>query len=274
MSKSEINQDTLKQLQTEILTSAKYRQLDLPPATIQNLIEQELPHYKHLKDLKQAVKKKLHVIVAPYLGDLDYQQTVLDMHEAFKGDQLAIENLCQSILTSHASTRERLPLLDTFYQSIFSITGVPASILDLACGLNPFALPWMNLPADTSYTAYDLNRPRVDLLNAFFDSYHQHGQAICIDVFVEPPSICAEVAFFFKEAHRQEQRQRGSNRQFWLSIPVKTLVISLPAASLTGKHDKMEQHQRLVYNTIEGLNWSVKEILIGNELIFIIQKNP
>lgn len=273
MSKSDITEDAIKQLKIEILTSGKYRQLDLPQATIENLIEQELSHYKHLKDLKQAVKKKLHMIVAPYLGDPDYHQASIDLQEAMTGGQHAVKNFCLTMLQSHASTRERLPFIDTFYPSIFAITGMPANILDLACGLNPFALPWMHLPTTTNYFAYDIHRPRVDLLNLFFDSYHPQGKAVCTDIFVNPPSTNADVAFFFKEAHRLEQRQRGSNRQFWLSIPSSTLVISLPASSLTGKHDKIEQHQRLVYNTIDGLNWQVEEILVGNELVFVIQKN-
>jgi hypothetical protein len=82
----------------------------------------------------------------------------------------------------------------------------------------------------------------------------------------------ARVAFFFKEAHRFEQRQRGVNRAFWQSLPVRWLVVSLPAASLTGRHDKSDQHRRLVYNTIAGLPWQVIEEQIGEEMVFIIQR--
>jgi 16S rRNA (guanine(1405)-N(7))-methyltransferase len=94
----------------------------------------------------------------------------------------------------------------------------------------------------------------------------------CQDILLQPPEIKADLAFFFKEAHRFDQRQRGCNRTFWLSLPVKKIAVSLPTSSLTGKHDKIEQHQRLVYESIRDLNWPVQEIVLPSEILFIIQK--
>ena len=51
------------------------------------------------------------------------------------------------------------------------------SILDLACAMHPFAHPWMNLPPDCPYLAYDLHQPRVDLINHFFQTAGINGQA-------------------------------------------------------------------------------------------------
>ena len=92
--------------------------------------------------------------------------------------------------------------------------------------------------------------PRIELINTFFRLDERPQLAVYEDILVHPPKIAADVAFFFKEAHRFDQRLKGSNRQFWKSIPVKYLLVSLPTISLNGKHDKIDQHKRLVYETI------------------------
>jgi 16S rRNA (guanine(1405)-N(7))-methyltransferase len=183
-----------------------------------------------------------------------------------------VKEVCREILSSHASTKERLPILDEFYQRIFEHTGQPKIIFDLACALNPFALPWMNLPGGVKYYAYDLHQPRLEAINALFRLNHLPELAVHQDILLQPPTIEADVAFFFKEAHRFEIRQKGCNRAFWQQIKARHLLVSLPTASLTGRHSKVDQHRRLVYDTIAGLNWQVYEIEFENEMVFCIEK--
>lgn len=272
MNEETVTTEQIEEMIAEILTSSKYRDLSIPHATLLDLFRQELPNHKRTKELKQAVKTKLHRIIAPYLGDPDYIQAAIDLDNAAKNGEQAFYSFCREMLASHASTRERLPIMEHFYEQIFNQTGMPATILDLACGLNPFSLPWMHLPPSSSYYAFDLHQPRVSLINRFLKHMQRPELAVCSDILVDPPQVGADVAFFFKEAHRFEQRQRGSNRSFWLSLPVKTLVVSLPSISLSGRHDKISQHQRLVVDAIGNFDWPMTEIRIGSELIFIINK--
>lgn len=253
----------------EILAGRKYRELGIPVETIQDLIRQELPRHRAPKAAIQAVREKLHNIIAPYLGDPDYAQAALEME-----DHSATEigrDFSRRMLEAHASTRERLPDLEEFYPRLFAITGKPASVLDMACGMHPFGLPWMGLDRDAQYYAYDVHAPRVALINRFLVWNGMQPLAVLQDVLLHPPQVEAEVAFFFKEAHRFEQRQHGCNRAFWRALQVKWLLVSLPAASLTGRHDLAEGHRRLVYATLEGLDWPVTEIQIGNELVFCLR---
>ncbi len=272
MSKPDLSDEEIQTLIAELRASPKYRDINLPLETLKDLISRESYHYKKVKDVKQAVKKKLHNIVAPYLGDPDYEQAILEMETAFREGGDVFKSFCLKMLNVHASTKERIPIMEQFYDRIFSETGLPESILDLACGLNPFALPWMGITEKTDYYAFDLNYPRVQLINRFFGYLNRPETAIYQDILVNPPKMAADLAFFFKEAHRFDQRQKGCNRDFWISLPVRKIVVSLPTSSLTGKHDKMEQHQRLVYEAIENLNWPVQEIILQSEIIFIIQK--
>jgi 16S rRNA (guanine(1405)-N(7))-methyltransferase len=247
--------------------------LDIPTETVRDLIAQACLTAGDAKSIEQTVREKLHNLVATYLGDPDYaaSRAILDEAYAHREENL-IKKACLDILSCHASTKERIPLLDEFYPRIFAHTGQPTTILDLACALNPFALPWMGLKPGTRYFAYDLHQPRLDLINHFLKLNGMEPLAVHQDILVNPPDVECDVAFFFKEAHRFEQRQRGCNRAFWQSIRCKYLLVSLPTASLTGKHPKLEQHRKLVMETVDGLPWKVTEIEFSNEIVFCIEK--
>ncbi len=264
---------SLSDLATEIQDSRKYRGLHIPLETITDLVANASVEEHDPKMVKKIVREKLHHIVAPYLGDPDYPSVVLEMAHAFQSDEKdAIKNFCLGMLTSHASTRERIPVMTEFYKKIFSVTGLPDSIFDLACGLNPFAIPWMGLPVSVNYHAYDIHLPRIELINQFFIGMKMAATAIHRDIISNPPATPADVAFIFKEAHRMEQRQSGCSRELWRKLPVDWLVVTLPSVSLTGRHDLSAKHRKLVENSITGYSWSLQEFNIGGEMVFCIDK--
>ena len=260
-------------LAVQILHSRKYRDLNIPRATVEDLLALEAEKQSSTRLLVKAVRQKLHNIVAPYLGDPDYGMAQRCLEKAFNsGEEAAVRLACSRLMGMHASTQERLPVLQAFYDNIFAAIGQPQVILDLACGLNPLAFLWMKLPSSVQYWAYDLHQPRVELLNCYFSLQGLQPLARHQDILVEPPVVAADVAFFFKEAHRFEQRQRGCNRAFWQAVKAQVLVVTLPAVSLTGKHNLAEQHRSLIYTTIGDLPWHVTELCVGTELIFCIDK--
>jgi 16S rRNA (guanine(1405)-N(7))-methyltransferase len=265
-------EDPIQALVEELLNSRKYRALELPPETVRDLLEQELSRHRNSKDALKAVRHKLHTIVAPYLGDPDYDRIPGEMSTANAGGPAVLREACASVLSAHASTRERLPVLPDFYPRLFAVTGTPASILDLACGLNPFAWPWMGLPTSTCYHAYDIHAPRVAAINAFFQTQGLAPLAEVRDVLVHPPQIEADVAFLFKEAHRMEERRRGCSRPFWRAIKARWLLVSLPAESLSGKFQLAERQRALVNEAIGEADWPVSELVFGSEIVFCIDK--
>lgn len=260
-------------LVAKVLSSRKYRGLNIPEATVLDLIHHAQEQSNDSREVDHILREKMHNLMAPYLGDPDYAACQLELNAAYSSDdKTQIKVVCQKILSAHASTKERLPILDDFYERLFAYTGRPKVILDLACALNPFALPWMSLTPDTLYYAYDLHQPRLDVINHLFQLNGMPPLAICQDILVDTPIIKADVAFFFKEAHRFELRRHGCNREFWQRIQAKHLLVSLPTTSLTGSHPKIDQHRRLVTDTIAGLPWQVHEIEFENELVFCIEK--
>ncbi|MBZ0305168.1 MAG: hypothetical protein K8I82_03785, partial [Anaerolineae bacterium] len=169
------------------------------------------------------------------------------------------------------TTRERLEIIDNFYPRIFEVTGIPQIILDVACGLNPLTLPWLD--HDVTFYAYDIHQPRIEFLNHFFTLRGGAHQAKMQDILVHPPEAPGDVALLLKELHRFERRQRGISLPLLQKLKVKFVVVSLPVRGLSGRHDLKEGHRNMLYNLIEGQPWCVTEVEFSNELIFCIDKS-
>ncbi len=270
MSDTRFDQKRIEQFIQEIRSSRKYKHLALPDSTLYHLINQEASRFSKPEEAFQSVRKKLHTIVAPYLGEPDYSLLQQEFHAA-AGNRSRLKELCLQTLTTHASTRERIPFQQEFYSALFQKTGQPPVLCDLACGFNPFAFPWMTLPESTVYYAYDIHGPRVSLINTFFQAWGIQGQAIQQDILVEPPTQKADMALFFKEAHRFEERRKGCNRSFWQALNVRYLLVSLPSRNLTATHCILGRQRDLVRRTLEGLSWPVEEIIFPDEIVFCIQ---
>jgi len=263
----------LNQMVENILTSKKYRDQKIPPETVLDILGREIQLKTTKKAALQAARKKLHQVVAAYLGNPDYQEAVKGLQIAFaSNDEKNIKQACKAILLQHTSTRERMEYVQEFYTAIFAKTGMPKSVLDLACGLNPFALPWMNLPANCAYHAYDIHAQRIQLINTFFKSSGRQALGYVRDILVNPPREHADVAFFFKEAHRMEKRRKGSNQFLWQAVNVDHLVVSLPIRSMGRKRDLTQSMRKLVYTITEKQPWEMEEIAFRDELVFCIKK--
>ncbi len=255
----------------EIKAAKKYREMDMLEATVRDIILRELPHYKKPKEAIKAARKKLHKVMAPYLGDPDYEEATQALKNAW-ADPAQLKHVCQQILAIHDSTRERLDLIETFYTDIFAITGKPQTILDIACGLNPLFFPWMGLESLTLY-AYDIHQQRVDFLNTYIQGQAGlDGSAIMQDILIHHPQESGDVALVLKELRRLEERQRGCGLPLLQSLKAEWVVVSLPATNLTGRHDLRGIHRKLFYDMIGNQPWAVTELEFSNELVFCINK--
>jgi len=270
MNSSDIDTEALI---SRILESRKYRGSGLNQDTIRDLILQEAPQNQSSKKLLKSVKRKLHNIVAPYLGEPDYEILTAKLEQINNPspDSPEIKSFCEAVLAEHASTQERLPYMEDFYNQLFQRTGIPNTVLDLACGLHPLAFPWMGLPLSVQYHVYDIIQPRVDFINDFLRTIGLAPLAENRDILVHPPKIKADLGLIFKEAHRMEKRQPGCSRQLWADLNVETLAVSLPTQNLSGTHSLLEQHRALIHNNLPKAH-VVEEISIENEVIFLIRK--
>ncbi len=252
--------------------SKKYR--DTSRETIRQLAVEAVIEHKKAKPAEKAVRRRLHSIMAPYLGDPDYAAAGRLLTDVFvTGDETVIRAACRDLMHAHLSTRERLPILDTFYRDIFAVTGPPQRLLDIACGLNPLAFPWMGLPAvGTDFIAYDIHEPRVDFLNHYFILQGLPPLAYVKDVAVSAPAECGNVALFLKEMPRFERNYPGHGRALLEEIDAHWLVVSFPTISTHGGRNLTNRYRDFFHEIIDGAGWPVTELLFDTELVFCAEK--
>lgn len=272
---------------TAVKQSRKYG--DTSEATIRELAEEAVQQYKKTKPAIKAVRARLHSIMAPYLGDPDYELEAERLSAAFAaGDDVQIEAICEDCLNAHLSTRERMPIVTDFYERIFAITGKPQSLMDIACALNPLAYRWMGLrttqprperrPKVTSrrdaprFYAYDIHEPRVRFINHYFQLEGLEPLAKVQDVAMHFPQERADVALFLKEMPRFERNYHGKGRPLLEALNVNHIVLSYPSISTHGGRNLTNRYREFMYQLIAGHDWPMTELLFEGELVFIVEK--
>lgn len=272
MTDSRTSRETdIEAIVTAIKGSKKYR--DTHEETIRKLAMVALEKYKRPKQATKAVRKRLHSIMAPYLGDPDYEAVAKALDAAFFAeDQALINRICRDALSCHLSTRERLPIMEKFYRQIFQITGSPRRLLDIACGLNPLALSWMDLPKTVQYIAYDIHEPRINFINHYFQLQGLSPLARMQDVALHFPQEKADVALFLKEMPRFERNYPGVGRDFLAALPAHYLVISFPTISTHGGRSLIKRYREFFIQLTAGRNWPVTELMFEGEMVFVAKK--
>jgi 16S rRNA (guanine(1405)-N(7))-methyltransferase len=266
-----VEQVEIEAIVQEIKSSPKYRETS--EETIRGLVEVEMGRHKKARQVVKAVRKRLHTIMAYYLGDADYQQSEAALRQAFEqGEPESIKHACRAILAEHPSTRERLEVIDAFYESIFAVTGKPKVLLDLACGLNPLTFPWMDLPLSLRYYAYDIHQPRIELLNAYFELQGLDPLAYEQDVIFHPPEEHGDVALILKELPRIDRNYQGAGLELLRSLQVNFVVVSFPVVSLHGGRDLEDHYRQYMDELLEMDTWSAIEIIFSNELVYCLKK--
>ncbi len=178
----------VEEVANAVLASARYAALD--PALVAQIATQELGKGRRRKEAIKAVKTRLHQSVGAYWDGLaDYAAWRAALVAA--PDATARDSVLQAILRNHHSMRERLPFLADFYRTLFAGLGPIRCVLDLGCGLNPLALPWMQLPAVAHYLACDVDREQMDFLAWWLAHYGQPGRAFVWNLLDGAPGIDA-----------------------------------------------------------------------------------
>jgi 16S rRNA (guanine(1405)-N(7))-methyltransferase len=250
--------------------SKKYR--DTHEETVRLLAEDALKRYRKHKPALKSVREQLHSIMAPYLGDPDYEAAIEQLKAAFASrDPAQIKATCRDLMVAHLSTRERLPILEEFYREIFHVTGKPRSILDIACGLNPLAFPWMDLEPPIDFYAYDIHEPRIAFLNQYFALQGLPQLARVQDVAHHFPQETADVALFLKEMPRFERNYHGRGRPLLQALRVRHIIISFPTISTHGGRNLTDRYRHFLHQLIDGLGWGVTELLFAGELVFCLE---
>lgn len=265
--------DELDCLVHTVLDSPKYAAV--APDFVRAIGARELANRRNFKEAVKATKNKLHQVGGAYLGGRpDYAAWLAQLRAAYQsGDQATFCRACAAVMGHHASTRERLPILDTFYATILASLPPIRSVLDVACGLNPLAIPWMRLPTDVEYYACDIYRDMVDFVAGFLALIGIRGSAEVCDLIHTRPARRVDLALVLKTIPCLEQIDKSAGQRLLETLNADHLLVSFPARSLGGRDKGMpvnyEEHFR---ELVAGKGWTVHRFEFATELAFLVSK--
>jgi 16S rRNA (guanine(1405)-N(7))-methyltransferase len=265
--------DDLDKLVQAVLRSRKYGRVCAD--VVRNIGERELAKRRSWRGALKATKAKLHQVGAAYLGaSMEYESWLERLQHAVDwGDGGAFRSVCVEAMSRHASTRERLGMLDRFYAQVWSELPQIASVLDVACGLNPLAISWMPLGEGVQYWAYDIFTDMVAFINGFFALAGVQGKAEARDVTHAPPQQRADLALILKSLPCIEQLDRSASPRLLETLNVGYLLVSFPTHSLGGRDKAMvRNYERRMWELVDGKPWDVRRFEFETELAFVVEK--
>jgi len=263
----------LDSLVKAVLTGPKYK--NICEEVIRNIGSQELVKRRSLKEAIKATRNKLHQVAGAYLDSgVYYPRWLNDLRAAAQSAHAEdLRVVCKKIMHHHSSTRERLKILDEFYSTALAGLTPIRSVLDIACGLNPLAIPWMPLSEDVAYYACDIYKDMMAFLGEFMALFRIKGDARACDVIRSCPSHKVDVAFVLKAIPCLEQVEKEAGSRLLESIRADHLLVTFPVHSLSGRDRGMflnyETHFR---DMVASKSWTIERFEFASELAFLVSR--
>src|SRR6266568_1774882 len=211
---------------------------------------------------------QLDKLVEAVLASSKYKDVSRDLIKSIGLQELG--KYLVKIMSYHASTRERLPILSQFYTTILADLPPIHRVLDVACGFNPLALPWMPLTDPVEYYMCDIYGNMINFLNKFMTLMHVQGCGMVCDVIHSCPSEKVDVAFILKTIPCLEQIDKLVGFRLLHAINADYMVISFPVHSLGGRSKgMMTNYEAKFYTMVENTTWSVRQFEFSTELAFL-----
>jgi len=265
--------DLLEELVRQVRTSAKYR--PITDEIVREVGARELAKRRSFREAVKETRNKLHQIGASYqekpIPYADWMEALgrlpADLHD------IRIQSLLQDWMKGHASTAERLSILPAFYAETLSRLAPVRSILDLACGLNPLALPWMPAAPAVEYTACDIYEDMTAFVAGFFEHFKVEGTTFSCDLTQTIPQTQAQLALLLKTIPCLDQVDKAAAGRLLRGVQAEYVLVSFPGRSLGGRSKGMiENYETRFSEIIHGESWTVQRFEFANELAFLIRK--
>ena len=265
--------DLLEQLIVRVHAGARYK--NISDDLIRQVGSQELSKGRTFKEAVKATRNKLHQVGGAF------QELVIDYPSWNKElaavstveDDPELRKFCTRMMALHVSTRERLPILETFFSTTLGGLGPIHSIMDLACGLNPLALPWMPLAADVVYYGCDIYHDMADFLNTFITHLGRKGKVTCSNLVGEIPTQQVQVALLLKILPCLEQVDKTIGNRLLDGIKAEHLLVSFPAHSLGGRSKGMvKNYSNNFSELIADQPWKVQRFQFSSELVYLLSR--
>ncbi len=261
--------DELEKLVTAVLAAPKYRHVS--PDLVRRVGARELAVRRNVKEAVKATKNKLHQVGGAYFtGKIDYARALAEL-QAAAGDEATFRAACRQVMALHASTRERLPILEQFYATTLANLPPVRTVMDVACGLNALAWPWMPFGRKTQYIGYDIYGDIVGFVGQFLALVGVTGETAVRDVISSPPDRPVDLVLLLKLLPVLAQVEETAVPRLLDALQARYLLISFPAASLGGRKKGMVANYEAQFHVwADGRDWQVQRFAFETELAFLV----
>jgi len=230
--------------------------------------------YRTFTGADKAARRKLHQALGAFVGEaeLDDVERLLAALPA-GADPEALADTCRVILGLHASSAERLPVMERLYGEL-ARRAKGAAILDLCCGLNPFALPWMAGLAPRGYLGLDLDSRMTALANGFLARYGPGFVVRAADVLGGVRDANADLVLLLKSATTLERQEKGSVERILGGLKASLFVVSFPVKSLGGREKGMRVNYEAEWvPRFKEAGFNTETLSLPEELFVFLRKD-
>jgi len=266
-------QNQLDQLVSAVLKSSKYK--NVCEELVRYIGTRELSIHRTTKKAIKTTKNKLHQIGGAYFETrIDYTRGLEELVQAnASGNNRDLRQVCKKLMSLHISTKERNEILEEFYSTMLVGIQPIRVVLDIACGLNPLAIPWMSLDENVIYYAYDIYLDMIDFIQEFIAMIGVQGQAQACNVIQSPPTQQADLALILKTIPCLEQLDKAAGLRLLETINANHLLISFPVHSLSGRSKGMiKNYETRFRELVQGKPWGIQRFEFATELAFLVTK--
>ena len=263
----------VEEIVRQVLSKKKYRHID--PDLVAFIAKTEAKKRASLKEAIKATTNKLHQVGWAYFPvQPDYTAHLAELKQLPQDIQTAeSKTFCTRLMQEHASTRERLPILAEFYQTLFRDIQPVHAILDLACGFNPLAAAWMPIDRAAAYHACDIFQDMMTFLQVFFTHFTLSGKADLCNLLTDISQEEVQVALLLKTLPCLEQAEKDSARRILTDIHAQYLIVSYPVHSIGGREKGMLAHYSTQFEALMAdLDWSYTKLLFPSELVYRVER--
>lgn len=265
--------DRLDELVAAVRDSARYNAIS--EDLVLRIGAQELLKGRSFKEAVKATRNKLHQVGGAYQEQaIDYTRALAEL-DGLPTDRNhpALQDFARKMMRQHASTRERLPLVEHFFQETLSQIAPLHSLLDLACGLNPLTAPWMPLAEDAVYWGCDIYADMALFDTRFLAHIGLPGGVELCDLTTRVPDRPVQVALLLKTIPCLEQVDKTIGARLLDAIPAEHLLVSFPAHSLGGRSKGMVRNYGEAFDAlVAGRGWKVRRFEFASELAYWVSR--
>lgn len=233
------------------------------------------------RDALKAAKRALHELAGAFLDADSCRRAERLVRSMAVADAEGRRQVCRAVLGMHASSAERLPVIEELYERIWQAAAdarglprdTPVRVLDLACGLGPFALPWMGLAPGSSYRGVDADGRVVDLARAAVPHLEVHAlrepPEVEVGDVLEPPAAPGgdDLVLMLKTLPTLERLEPGVGVDLVRRTAAPVVVISTATGSLGGRRHL--RHDELIERTLAASGRRAARFEMAGEAVVV-----